>query len=324
MEVIHGLENVQRDPASVVTVGSFDGLHLGHQKILKRMKAQDGTVTVLTFDPHPQAVVSPDKQPPPFLSSFEERLGLFERNGVDRLIVAKFDKAFAKMTAEQFVKQILVDVIGVKAVFVGPTHSFGKGRSGDPKLLEDLGAKYGFTSEVVEAVSRFGVKVSSSLIRTTLSNGDALSAWRYLGRPYYMHGRVIVGDGRGRLLGFPTANLELTEKGKLIPPMGIYCTVTEVNGIRWPSVTHFGDRPTFKGAVPAIETHLMGFTGEIYEEEVRLGMVDRMRDISIFPTANALVQQMTTDRIYARRRLAELGYSRDARMRIQRYGKIIG
>lgn len=323
MEIIHGLENVSREPETTLSVGSFDGLHLGHQRIIKRMHSTGGPVTVLTFDPHPQSVVRPDSKAPPLLTSFDERVVLFEKLGVEKLIITKFDKKFARFSPEEFVKKVLIDTIGIAHIFVGPHHGFGHGRKGNTDLLRELGQKLGFKVEVVDAVMRFNEIISSSRIRKALMAADALIAWRCLGRPFYLRGTVIKGDGRGQKFGFPTANLRIDQPGKLIPPTGVYCTVTEINGVRYPSVSHFGERPTFKNAATAIETHVIGYSDDMYGKQVDLGMIDRLRDVVAFTSAQDLVRQLLIDRASAKRRLAELGFSDDARMRIQRYGKII-
>lgn len=324
MEIFYGLENVTCQNDALVTVGAFDGLHLGHQRILKKMSSDGDRITIVTFDPHPQTVIRPNISPPPLITTFEERIGLFKKHGVNRLVVINFTQEFAQITAEKFVEDILVKTIGMERIYVGPNHGFGRGRKGNVQLLKELGEKFNYQVEVLEAVNRFNIVISSSQIRKMLLAGDMLTAWRCLSRPLYLHGKVIPGDGRGRKLGFPTANLELLEPGKLMPPPGVYATVVEVDNYRYPSVSHFGERPTFPGAAPSIETHIIGFDGNIYDHTLQLGMIDRLRDIGAFPNPQMLVKQMLMDRAYSKRRLAELGFSNDARMRMQRYGKIIG
>ncbi len=324
MEVIAGLENVVRQSSGSLTVGSFDGLHLGHQRILQQMRKLEGPVTVLTFNPHPQSVARRDHQAPLLLTSFEEREALFRKIGVDRLIVARFDETFAEIPPVKFVSDILVDKIGFTDLFVGPGHRFGKGRKGDVNQLMSLREKYGFQVHVIDPVNRFSEMISSSRIRKLLAEGDALTAWRCLGRPFYYNGRIVPGDGRGRRMNFPTANIESGEVGKIMPPAGVYATVAEFDSIRWPSVSHFGPRPTFKGAAPSVETHIIGFKGDLYGHIMQLGLIDRMRDIIAFTSAQALLQQMALDMKTAIQRLAELGFGPKARLRIQRYGRIIG
>ncbi len=323
MEVIHGLEYVKSIPGSSVTVGSFDGVHLGHRRIIRRMqKRGNGPVTVMTFSPHPQLVVRSHAEPPPQLTTFDERLALFEEIGVDRLIIAKFDKKFAEITPEEFIKNILIDTVGMTCIFVGPTHGFGSGRRGDVNLLTELGERFGFEVEVVDPIRRDDGLISSSRIRNSLTTGNAHTARRYLGRPYYLLGKVIVGDRRGKGLGFPTANLEIEHADKLMPPQGIYVTITEVNGKRLPSVSHLGERPTFESAKAAIETHIIGFKEEIYGEPIKVGLVDRLRDIVAFDSIDALVRQMENDRTTASLKLERLGFKTTAHLKSMRLGQI--
>ncbi|MCF7810783.1 riboflavin biosynthesis protein RibF, partial [bacterium] len=265
MEVIRGLDNLKCTPNAAVTVGSFDGLHLGHQRILKRMcESPKRPVTVVTFEPHPQVVVQPFKDLPLLLTSFEERIELFEKFSVDRLIIINFDEKFAKISATDFIRRILVKRVGVAQIFVGPKHGFGAGRKGDVVILRRIGKESGFEVSVVPPVVREGDYVSSSRIRRCLSNGDALSAWRFAGHPFFIIGKVIEGERRGVELGLPTANLKPDNERKLIPKVGVYATITEFDGMRLPSVSHIGGRPTFPGSEPSIETHIIGFNEDIY------------------------------------------------------------
>lgn len=321
MTVFRGLENVPATEGSLLTVGSFDGLHLGHQRILRQMrKYRDGMVTVLTFDPHPQTVVRPDFPPPPQLTTFDERQKLFERHGVERLVLARFDLEFAALEAEEYVRSVLCDRLHVKRLFVGPNHHFGKGRRGDVNLLHSMATECGFTVEVIEPVHRKGEIVSSSRIRKKLLAGDALNGMRCLSRPYYITGLVVHGAGKGRKLGFPTANFQDWESGKLEPPPGIYATITELDGIRYPSVSHFGPRPTFAGLAPAIETHLIGFDADIYGRMIRVGLVDKIRDTFAFGSVEELIRQMDIDRQSALDAIEAAGFGTGARIKDRRLG----
>ncbi len=323
MEVIRGLEGVRKRQSALVTVGSFDGVHLGHQRILRRMRSSgDGSVTIMTFDPHPQSVVRPDAAAPPLLTTFEERIDLFRTLGVDRLVVTRFDRQFARTAPEEFIRRMLVGILGMSCIFIGPHHGFGEGRRGDAELLRKMGRQLGYEVEIVPPVTRDNGFVSSSRIRRQLLEGDARAAWHCLGRPFYVLGRVVPGDGRGRALGFPTANLKVEESAKLMPPPGVYATVTEVDGNRWPSVSHFGERPTFPKAEPSVESHIIGFKGEIEGREVKVGLVDRLRAPAAFDSPKLLVRQMTQDRSEAVKRLSELGFGDNARFRSRRFGRL--
>ena len=310
MQVINGLENIGSASSASVTVGSFDGLHLGHQRILHLMQTtKTGLTTVLTFEPHPQSIVRPDIPPPPQLTTRDERIELFREIGVDKLVFSNFDEKFAAMSAEDYVQRILVGILGVKKLFIGPNHRFGKDRLGDVALLRKMEGELGFEVFVVEPVRLGDQIISSSRIRRCLAAGDAETGHKMLGKPYYLIGKVVRGDGRGRQLGFPTANLSGISAGKLMPPSGIYTSVTEIGGLRWPSVSHIGPRPTFPGADPTIETHLIGFDDDLYELKIRIGLVARQREVAAFHDVSALIEQMMIDRRQAIDQVAEMGYS---------------
>jgi len=321
MQIVNGLENIPTGRSSLVTIGSFDGLHLGHQRILRRMKADErGHITVLTFSPHPQSVVRPDLQAPPLITDFSERRRLFQRYGVNRLVLAKFDLDFARLSPQEYVQQVLVERLGAVKVFVGPNHQFGRGRQGDSKLLESLGREHGFQVEIVEPVTIQNEVISSSRIRRHISAGEVLTGFRFLGRPYSISGIVVHGQGRGRKLGFPTANFGDIDTEKLQPPPGIYATVTEIDRRRFYSVSHFGPRPTFDGIGPALETHILGFDEDIYGREIRVGLVDKIRDIVAFEGVDSLIKQMELDRRAAAQRLLAAGFSPGARLNGRRIG----
>lgn len=309
MQIFDGLDNVPPCSSASVTVGSFDGLHLGHQKIVSLMQeANSGPITVLTFEPHPQTVVRPDIPPPSQLTSRAERIELFRQIGIEHLVFAKFDLAFAAMSAAEYVREVLVKSLGAKKLFTGPNHRFGKDRLGNVELLIEMSIALGFEVSVVEPVMIGDEVISSSRIRKKLLAGDATTAHLMLGKPYYLVGTVIRGEGRGRKLGFPTANLSNIAEGKLMPPPGIYSTVTEVEGERWPSVSHIGPRPTFSGAIPTIESHLIGFEGDLYGREIKIGLVGKLRDVVAFSGIGPLIEQMEIDRMMASDNLDEMGY----------------
>ncbi len=310
MQVIDGLENIGSSKSASVTVGSFDGLHLGHQRILDLMqKSNSSSITVLTFEPHPQTVVRPDIPPPPLLTSREERIELFREFGIDRLVFTSFNEKFAAMSAEDYVQNVLVQTLGVKQLFTGPNHRFGKDRRGDLDLLRAMGNELGFNVFVVDPVMFGDEVISSRRIRKKLASGSPEIAHKMLGKPYYMVGVVIRGEGRGKKLGFPTANLNGLASGKLMPPPGIYATVTEVGDQRWPSVSHIGPRPTFAGSISTIESHLIGFDGNLYDFEVKIGLVQKIRDIVAYSDVSALIDQMEIDRQEAIKLVGDMGYS---------------
>jgi riboflavin kinase/FMN adenylyltransferase len=323
MEVIHGLDNAKREPYGAVTVGSFDGLHLGHQRILRMMRRSGlHPITVMTFEPHPQVILRSGQPPPPQLTSFDERAALFKKHGVDRLVVVRFTREFAVLNPEEFVRDVLVGAIGLKGIYIGPKHGFGAGRRGDAELLRKMGWDYSFKVVVVPPVERDGGPISSSRIRKCLLAGGTEPAMLFLGRPFYVDGVVIRGDRRGMSMGFPTANLSVSDRQKLTPRSGIYTTVTEVDGQRFPSVSHFGERLTFPGAAPAVETHLIGYDGDLYDRSIRVGLVTRLRDVAAFDSPGELVAQMERDRVKAKWELKRLGFGKDARLTGRRFGRI--
>ncbi|MBM3326648.1 MAG: riboflavin biosynthesis protein RibF [Calditrichaeota bacterium] len=314
MEIIHGLENVPRNPAALVTVGSFDGVHRGHQRILRQMrKSGAGPVTLLTFEPHPQSVVHPEIPPPPILTSFEERVALFENYGVDVLILAKFDVNFAQMTAADFVGEALYKSVGMSRIYVGPNHHFGHSRAGDVHLLQEIAHRLGFKVEVVEPIISRGAAISSSRIRKALTGGDARQAFNWLGRPYYLIGKVTRGAGRGKRLGFPTANQIISDPLKLAPPAGIYASVTEWDGDRWPSVTHIGPRPTYQEEDWTVETHIIGFDEDIYGRTIRVGLCQKLRNIIHYDSEKCLIAHIRLDCLSSMQTLTEAGFSPLAR-----------
>ncbi|NQT35532.1 bifunctional riboflavin kinase/FAD synthetase [bacterium] len=323
MEVIRGLENVKTETDSAVTVGSFDGMHLGHRRILRRMKeCNHNSLTVITFDPHPRLIVEPYGEPPPLLTTFKERIRLFEELGVDRLIIIRFDEEFARITAEDFVKTILLDKIGMSHIFIGPRHGFGAGREGNATKLIDMAKQLGFDVVVVPPVIRNGKFVSSSRIRKCLLNGDVLSSFRFMSRPFYLTGKVVVGEKRGKELGFPTANLKLDKNGKLTPKSGVFASVAEVNGERFPSVTHYGTRPTFQSADPVMETHIIDFSADVYGKTIAVGLVEQLRSVELFDSPKKLTTQISLDRSNAYVRLIEKGFGPHSSIPERRFGRI--
>jgi riboflavin kinase/FMN adenylyltransferase len=323
LEVVRGFDNLKCTPDAAVTVGSFDGLHLGHQRILKCMcESSKRPVTVITFDPHPQVVVQPFNDLPPLLTTFEERIEYFEKFGVDRLIIIHFDVKFSKISANDFIKDILVKQVGMSRIFVGPKHGFGAGRKGDVDILCRIGKESGFEVCIVPPVVRDGDYVSSSRIRRCLSNGDALSAWRFSGHPFFLIGEVIKGERRGVELGFPTANLKPENERKQIPKAGVYATITEFDSARLPSVSHIGARPTFPGTKPSIETHIINFNGDIYGKVIKVGLINRIRDVRTFNSSEELVKQIRCDIENAETSLIENGFGHHSEFKERMFGKI--
>lgn len=289
---------IPSDRGTVATVGMFDGVHLGHWCVLEeinRRAAATGRRSVLvTFDPHPLRIVRPEHAPP-LLTTPVEKKEILAESGLDYAVFLSFTKALSRYEPRRFVEEILIARLGVEELVIGYDHGFGRDRSGDPGTLKEIGAELGFMVDVVPPVQANEEAVSSSRIRKAVGAGDMDEARVCLGRHYSVRGVVVRGDGRGRGLGFPTANLRVAERDKLIPPPGIYAVRGVLRGGTYRGALHLGPRPTFKGSPPTIELHLLDFDQDIYGEEVRVDFVEYLREIRPFATVEALVEQMRED-----------------------------
>ena len=295
---------------SAVTVGSFDGVHLGHQAVLRdlaRRAAAAGRASVLvTFEPHPLEVVNPQAAPP-LLTTAVERREILAQLPLDYVLFLRFDRRLAAYTPEEFVERVLIDRCQVRELVIGHDHGFGRGRSGDVETLRRLGAARGFDVDVVEVVDIGDQHVSSSRIRRAVAGGDLATAARMLGRPYQVSGLVGRGEQRGRLLGVPTINLAELPPQKLLPPDGVYAVRVEWRGGRAEGMMNQGARPTFQDGRRILEAHLFDFDGELYDEWVRIEWVERLRDVKRFASVDALQQQVERDRLRAREVFAAAG-----------------
>jgi riboflavin kinase / FMN adenylyltransferase len=284
---------------ATVTVGSFDGIHLGHQAVLReidrRARAADRASVLVTFDPHPLEVVNP-KAAPPLLTTGPERLEILAQSPLDYVLLLRFDRYLAGLTPDRFVREILLDRCAVRELVIGHDHGFGRGRSGDVETLRRLGAAEDFEVDVVDPVDFGGQHVSSSRIRRAVAGGDLVTARAMLGRPYSVVGRVGQGERRGRLLGVPTINLDELSPRKLLPPDGVYAVAVEWRGGRAGGMMNQGPRPTVQDGRRSLEAHLFGFEGDLYGEWVRVEWVERLRDIERFPSLEHLKEQLQFDR----------------------------
>jgi riboflavin kinase/FMN adenylyltransferase len=295
---------------STVTVGSFDGVHLGHEAVLReiarRAEAAGRASVLVTFEPHPLEVVNPQAAPP-LLTTDVERREILAQLPLDYVLFLRFDRRLASLTPEQFVEQILIDRCHVRELVIGHDHGFGRGRSGDVDTLRRLGAERGFDVDVVVVVDVGEQHVSSSRIRRAVAGGDLATAARMLGRPYQVSGRVGEGERRGRLLGVPTINLADVPPQKLLPPDGVYAVRVEWRGGRAGGMMNQGPKPTFQDGRRTLEAHLFDFDGNLYGEWVRIEWVERLRDVERFASVEALQQQLERDRTRARAVLAAAG-----------------
>jgi riboflavin kinase / FMN adenylyltransferase len=284
---------------TVLTVGSFDGVHRGHwavlEEIARRARAGGRTSLLVTFEPHPLEVVNPPAAPP-LLTLPEERLEILAQSGVDSVAVVPFTRALSQLTPAEFVREVLLGQYAMEDLVIGYDHGFGRGREGDVEVLRRLGQELGFGVDVVPAKMDEGRAISSSLIRRAVAGGDLDSAARWLGRPYSVTGVVQRGAGRGRTIGIPTINLAPPPPRKLLPPDGVYAAWVEWRGGRAGGMMNQGPRPTFGVDQRALEVHLFDFAGDLYGEQVKIQWVRRLRDVQAFPSREALVEQLSRDR----------------------------
>jgi riboflavin kinase/FMN adenylyltransferase len=293
------------DHGTVVTVGTFDGVHLGHQRVLDAITArarEAGRTSVLvTFEPHPLEVVNPAAAPK-LLTVGLERREILAQSGLDVVVFMEFTRELSQFTPQDFIR-LLMDRFDLRELVIGYDHGFGKGRSGDVRLLRHLGAQLGFEVDVVDEVELDSRPVSSSLVRRSVAGGALSRARKLLGRSYSMTAPVVPGVGRGRELGYRTVNLELPNHMKLLPPDGVYAVWVEWAGGSSGGMMHLGPRPTFGETERSIEVHLFDADGQIYGELVRVSWVERLRDIRRFESAEQLRGQLERDSETAQRAL---------------------
>ncbi len=297
MKIFHGTENANIARPTVVTLGVFDGLHLGHQRIMQtvveRANAVDAVATAITFDPHPRAVLHP-RSAPPLLQTLDQRLANFEVLGIEQAIVIPFDQEFAQTDAAVFLSDIVRDRLHAKEVYLGKGFEFGKDRNGNISLLREMGRKLDFFADEVDEVRLRGHRISSSKIRRLLAGGSVNLVRRMLGRPYGVEGVIIRGNRRGHTIGFPTANLK--PHNRVIPRFGVYATATLVDGTWRRSITNIGVRPTFENeAEPSIETYLFDFDRNLYGDVLRVRFLHRIRDEQKFNGIDELKAQIEKD-----------------------------
>jgi riboflavin kinase / FMN adenylyltransferase len=310
MRILHSLAGAEISEDTSITLGVFDGVHIGHQRLLKRVitiaRERSLQSLAITFDPHPEAVLTKSGGPP-LLTSVEEKLALFSELGVKNAVVLPFDRALANITARDFVSKILVKKLRARYIVAGPESHFGKGARGNPQLLERMGDELDFGFEVAPEVLLDGTPVSSTAIREALAAGELARATKMLGRPYRISGTVISGAGRGRDLGFPTANLPIPLK-KALPPDGVYACIASLNEapgqFDWNVVNspdgnvalvYIGSRPTFGGGERVIEAHICEEDLQLYNQELALYFISRLRGDIAFDTPEALIAQMVED-----------------------------
>ena len=304
MIVHRGIDTIQPLPYAVVTSGTFDGVHLGHQTILARLveitRANGGESVVLTYWPHPRTVVSNDSQNLRLLSTLDEKIELLEQAGVDHLVVIPFTRSFSQLTSEEFIRQILLDAIGTKKLVIGYDHRFGRDRQGGFDYIQQHQHEYGFEVEEIPRQDVDAVGVSSSKIRAALNEGNILAANLFLGRPYNLTGTIVKGQQLGRTIGYPTANMQVDDPVKLIPANGVYAVDVLHNGQTYGGMLNIGFRPTVAGTHQTIETYIFDFDRDIYGEHMTLLFREFLRPEQKFDGLPALVDQLKRDEEQAR------------------------
>ena len=295
----YSIDNVEFNPNSVVTVGTFDGLHIAHYKILdtlvEKSRSTGSRSVVITFKPHPQEILGKGKVE--MLATEEERVQMMSDAGIDDICLLQFDRDFSLITAEDFLVKLVHEKIGLRELVLGYNHTFGRGAQGTVEFARKIGEKIGFDVDFVGAVSVGDVTVSSSNIKKLLKEGNVVLANKMLGRPFSFDGFVIRGDGRGRMLGYPTANLKLTDERLLIPSYGVYIVEVVAEGNKFIGLASVGVRPTFESnGVVTIEVWISDFDRDIYGKRIKVSFMHRLREELKFDSADQLIAQMNLDK----------------------------
>ena len=313
MKIFHNIIEVRNIPNAVVTIGTFDGVHLGHQAIFKKMKslAQSvgGQTVVVTFSPHPRQVLNIDSSNLRFINTPEDKLRKFEEFGIDNVLIINFTREFSRTPSEVFIKDYIIDNIHPAYIVVGYDHHFGKNRMGDFDLLSDLKKKYNFKVERIAAQDVENIAISSTKIRNALAVGNVKSANRLLGYAYSVTAEVIRGNEIGRTIGFPTANLELPKEYMLFNRGGVYACLVQYNGLIYKAMANIGHRPTIGDRAEGdllIEVNLFDFDGDLYGQHLRVSFIDRIRDEFKFEGLPELKAQLELDREKAKEILSTL------------------
>lgn len=301
MKIYRSLEDIPPIPHPVVTTGTFDGMHLGHQKVLQRIteiaKRNNGETLLLTFYPHPRMVLQPTDNDLKLLSTQEEKIELLRQAGLNHLLVIPFTKAFSRLSALEYVRDILVNKIGVKTLVIGYNHHFGRNREGSFEQLQEYAPVYNFEIEEIPAQEIDSLEVSSTKIRNALLEGNVKTACAYLGRNYNLKGSIIKGKQMGRAIGFPTANIEVEDKYKLIPANGVYAVEVSLDNKLYKGMLNIGVRPTFVNDNKiSIEVHIFNLNEDIYHKTIFVSFVERIRDEIKFNGVDELKMQLEEDK----------------------------
>ena len=299
MKVIYGIENYKPLKPCALTIGTFDGVHVGHQKIIKRLvsvsKSKNIHPVVLTFSPHPRMVLQSDTSIK-LIDTLEEKIHLLQKLNISSLIIHPFSKSFSRMTANEFVRDIIVKSLSVKYLIIGYDHRFGRNREATVDNLINCGFTYGFEVEKIEAKEIESVNVSSTKIRNAITTGDIHKANKYLNRPFSITGRVVTGNGIGRKIDFPTANILVAEDFKLLPKDGVYFVKSSIKSRYFFGMMNIGFRPTVNGKVRTIEVHYFKFNENLYDKKIKIEILDLIRKEKKFNSLEDLEKQLVIDK----------------------------
>lgn len=298
MKIFNSIQDFKTTSGTIVTLGTFDGVHIGHRKIIERLVQNTDPTTeslVLTFFPHPRMVLQGDSEIK-LLNTIDEKAFLLEENGLDNLVIHPFDQAFSRLTAEEFVKNILVDIFNIKKIIIGHDHRFGRNRTANIEDLIVFGKEYNFEVEQISAQEIDEVSVSSTKIRNSLLDGNIQLANNYLGYNYFLSGTIVKGKQLGRTIGFPTANLSIKESYKLIPQNGVYVVRSIINDKTVYGMMNIGFNPTVNGQHQTIEVHYFDFDEDLYGKELRISILSRIRSEQKFESVLKLKEQLAQDK----------------------------
>ena len=303
MKVYTQIEDFRNIKNPVVTTGTFDGVHLGHQKIISRLidvaKEEQGETVLLTFYPHPRMVLFPDDNELKLLNTQQEKIRLLEKYGIDHLIIYPFTKEFSRLTSVEFVRNILVNSLQTKRLVIGYNHHFGRNREGSFEHLKEFGPVYGFDVEEIPAKDIDHIEISSTKIRQALQAGEVEVAATYLGHTYSVSGKVVQGKQLGRTIGYPTANILMEDKYKLIPADGVYAVKVELNGVMYQGMLNVGNNPTIEGKGRSLEVNIFDFDQNIYGDEATIYFIERLRDEVKFNGLDELKAALAKDKVNA-------------------------
>ncbi len=309
LKIFSAIDSFQSAKKTIITIGTFDGVHIGHQKIVEKLienaKNRNAESAILTFFPHPRMVLQ-DQTEIRLLNTIDERISLLEKKGLDNLIIHPFDKAFSRLTAEEFVKDILVDQLKIEKIVIGYDHRFGRNRTANIDDLIEFGEKYNFEVEQISAQEIQEASVSSTKIRTALEEGNIALANQYLGYSSFLTGVVKEGKKLGRTIGFPTANLKIEENYKLIPKEGVYIVESNLNGKKVYGMMNIGTNPTFNEGLLSIEIHFLDFAADLYNQKIQISILEYLRAEQKFESVALLKAQLNIDKNHTLQYIAKL------------------